>query len=56
MDELLERSIEEMQMRKKPLDEASIDVNLESKLQCLVTLHKSRSQLKFVQVPDEYIN
>ena len=36
MDELLERSMEEMQTRKKPLAEASIDANLESKLQWLL--------------------
>ena len=42
MDELLERSMEEMQTRKKPLAEASIDANLESKLQWLLVFGDSR--------------
>ena len=38
MDELLERSMEEMQSRKEPLAEDPIESELDSKLRCLLVL------------------
>ncbi len=52
MDELLERSMEEMQTRKKPLAEASIDDNLESKLQWLLVFGDfAQEQIPIIAYP-----
>ena len=52
MDELLERSMEEMHTRKKPLAEASIDDNLESKLQWLLVFGDfAQEQIPIIAYP-----